>query len=246
MISSKPVSNGWMDDLLHWAVLWVSIEMASGLQMETFSPSRSLREHDSNGAIMKCFKRSVGKFRVVWGSYKSGLHLAWGRNPFINLLAADTVLLSPCPRCKAHLNAVALPFTCTCLKVLPSQHRFLLPRRSVAGRSSTHWCIWCFLSSCPAGLHLPLPTQNESRQHLASPGLPRRSSGSWYCEKPSFHAVRVANSFSKSMDQIRALQRGDQNISLLKQYVSTKYRSLDFSVAQTSFWVPRWQLLSTL
>lgn len=115
-------------------------------------PSRSLREHDSNGAIMKCFKRSVGKFRVVWGSYKSGLHLAWGRNPFINLLAADTVLLSPCPRCKAHLNAVTLPFTCTCLKVLPSQHHFLLPRRSVAGRSSTRRCIWCSLQRLRAAL----------------------------------------------------------------------------------------------
>lgn len=75
------------------------------------SPSRSLREHDSNWAIMKCFRRSVGKFRVVWGSYKSGLVLAWGRNPVINLLAADTVLLSPCPGCRAHLNTVHLHLT---------------------------------------------------------------------------------------------------------------------------------------
>lgn len=72
------------------------------------SPCRSLREHDSNWAIMKCFRRSVAKFRAVWEGYKSGLALAWGRNPAINLLAADTVLLSPCPGCKAHLSALPL------------------------------------------------------------------------------------------------------------------------------------------
>lgn len=120
---------------------------------------------------MKCFKRSVGKFRVVWGSYKSGLHLAWGRNPFINLLAADTVLLSPCPRCKAHLNAVTLPFTCTCLKVLPSQHRFLLPRRSVAGRSSTHWCIWYSLSSVSMLPCKPSPAFIHSKWEQTAPGI---------------------------------------------------------------------------
>lgn len=124
------------------------MEVASGLQMETFSPSRSLREHDSNWAIMKCFGRSVGKFRVVWGSYKSGLHLAWGRNPVINLLAADTVLLSPCTRCKAHLNAVTPPFTCTWLKVLPAQAP-LFASQEISSRDQAHTLIWC-LRNAPA------------------------------------------------------------------------------------------------
>lgn len=164
------------------------MEVASGLQMETFSPSRSLREHDSNWAIMKCFGRSVGKFRVVWGSYKSGLHLAWGRNPVINLLAADTVLLSPCTRCKAHLNAVTPPFTCTWLKVLPAQAS-LFASQEISSRDQAHTLIWCLRNAparpvcgAPTDLSLllhhscKLSTQNGWRWYPASLGLPRRSS----------------------------------------------------------------------
>lgn len=128
-------------------------------------PSRSLREHDSNWAIMKRFRRSVGKFRVVWGSYKSGLNLAWGRNPVINLLAADTVLLSPCARCKAHLNTVTLPFTCTWLKVLLSQAP-LFASQEISSREikCTLQCMWYALARplcvAPTGTNL-LPIELE-------------------------------------------------------------------------------------
>lgn len=105
------------------------------------SPSRSLREHDSNWAIMKCFWRSVGKFRAVWGSYKSGLVLAWGRNPIINLLAADTVLLSPCPACKAHLNTInaAVPLHLTRGAAVQAQ---LCLQGSAARIKHTLCCMW--------------------------------------------------------------------------------------------------------
>lgn len=187
--------------------------------METFSPSRSLREHDSNWAIMKCFGRSVGKFRVVWGSYKSGLHLAWGRNPVINLLAADTVLLSPCTRCKAHLNAVTPPFTCTWLKVLPAQAS-LFASQEISSRDQAHTLIWC-LRNAPARPVCGAPTDLSLLLHHSC-SYPLRMVGGgtqhhWVCpggllsarhqEKPSCHGGRAwdADSCSNKTGQIRAL-----------------------------------------
>lgn len=76
-----------------------------------------------------------------WGSYKSGLVLAWGRNPIINLLAADTVLLSPCPACKAHLNTVnaAVPLHLT--RGAAVQAQLCLPG-SAARIKHTLCCMW--------------------------------------------------------------------------------------------------------